>query len=171
MLMLVRIDNDGKLWVGTKGERPLAAKTSSTTQSDPDLMRVEDTKDRIFIHNLDEELAEVSDDGEQVIFLPDIDKRLNNLPERLLTRDQAVSPKGKEVVLYNVPTSLSIPEDKDSVRKAMLEARGRAQENQSRQDTSLSRDAMLHNGSTDDMPGELNCDVSGDSDEDAMDIG
>ncbi|KAI9669363.1 MAG: hypothetical protein M1831_000399 [Alyxoria varia] len=168
---LLNINNDGKLWVGTNGERAPAAKTSTTTQDNPDLMQVEDTKDRIFIHNLDEELAEVADDGEQIVFLPEIEKRLSNLPKRLLTSDQTASSKGKEVVLYNVPASLSIPEDKDSVRKAMLEARARAQENQNRQITSPSHDAMLHNDSTEDISGGQTCDTTGINwDEDAMDI-
>jgi hypothetical protein len=44
-------------------------------------------------------------------------------PEPKPTRDN-------QLVLYNVPTSLTVPEAQDSVRKAILEARGRIRDRQ-----------------------------------------
>ena len=37
---------------------------------------------------------------------------------------------GMQVVLYSDPKSLTVPEDKDSVRKAIIESRQRAREQQ-----------------------------------------
>ena len=107
-------------------------------------MQLDDTKHRVYIHNLDEELADIdsnssSEDDEKLIFLPDIEKKLGKIPKHLLTEGNNSSsssssnnfgkPQGRqELVLYSVPSSLTVPEERDSVRKAILEARHRAQE-------------------------------------------
>ena len=39
-----------------------------------------------------------------------------------------VSPEGQELVLYSVPKSLTVDEDHDSVRRAILDSRQRARE-------------------------------------------
>lgn len=90
-------------------------------------MHVDDTHDRVYIHDLDAELADVeSDDGkERLIFLPDIEKYFSKLPQQVLAGGQEGN---RELVLYNVPKSLSVDEGHDSVRKAIIEARQRARE-------------------------------------------
>jgi hypothetical protein len=94
-------------------------------------MQVEDTKDRIFIHDLDEELAEPESDDERPIFLPDIEKHLIKVPRAvLITDDDKKKLEGMQMVLYSVPSSLTLPEEQDSVRRAILEARQRARDNQ-----------------------------------------
>lgn len=92
-------------------------------------MELENTKDRVFIHNLDRELSEIDAEGERLIFLPDIERKLARIPKSVLT---AHNPPitGNEVVLYNVPSSLSIPREKDNVRRAIIETRARAREKQ-----------------------------------------
>ena len=92
-------------------------------------MELESTKDRVFIHNLDRELSEIDAEGERLIFLPDIERKLARIPKSVLT---AHNPPitGNEVVLYNVPSSLSIPREKDNVRRAIIETRARAREKQ-----------------------------------------
>lgn len=91
-------------------------------------MNLDDSKHHIYIHDLDEELASIESDEERLVFLPDVEKRLANLPKSVLTSETA--PRGKEVVLYSVPESLSLPPEQDNVRKAILEARERAREMQ-----------------------------------------
>ncbi len=90
-------------------------------------MDLEDTKHKIYIYDLDKELEGCeSDSEERPIFVPDIEKHLNNLPKLLLLSDAAREvAKNMQMVLYNVPTSLTVPEDKDSVRKAIIESRQR----------------------------------------------
>lgn len=96
---------------------------------DTDYMEVESTRDKVFIHNLDQELSEIDSDGERLIFLPDIEKKLARIPKSVLTgHSQPIT--SNEVVLYNVPSSLSIPPEKDNVRRAILETRARAREKQ-----------------------------------------
>ncbi|CAF9933155.1 MAG: hypothetical protein GOMPHAMPRED_007161 [Gomphillus americanus] len=92
-----------------------------------DSMNVDDSRDRIFIHSLEDELADLSSDEEHPIFIPDIERRLNMLPTALLRPDH-VSRASNELVLYEVPSSLSIPIEKDSARKAIMESRHRAQQ-------------------------------------------
>ena len=89
-------------------------------------MAVDGSRDRVFIRNLDEEIAEAESEDEKLIFLPDIERKLARLPKSVLLADHA-TPSGNEVVLYSVPESLSIPKDQDNVRKAIIESRHRAQ--------------------------------------------
>lgn len=92
-------------------------------------MELENTRDRVFIHNLDQELSETDAEGERLIFLPDIERRLARIPKSVLTtHTQPIT--SNEVVLYNIPSSLSIPREKDNVRRAILETRARAREKQ-----------------------------------------
>lgn len=91
-------------------------------------MHVDDTKDRVYIHDLDEELADIESDEQRLIFLPDIEKQLSKIPNHILRGTLAASEEHQELVLYSVPSSLSVPAEKDSVRKAILESRQRARE-------------------------------------------
>ncbi|KAI7698728.1 hypothetical protein KC353_g16814, partial [Hortaea werneckii] len=92
-----------------------------------ELMAVDDTRDRVYIHNLDDELAEIeSPDEERLIFLPDIEKKLSRLPSHVLTGQKG--DKNQELVLYSVPQSLTPSEESDITRKTILEARQRARD-------------------------------------------
>jgi hypothetical protein len=93
-------------------------------------MQVEDTKDKVYIYDLDKELAEVESDEDRPVFIPDIEKHVMKLPKLVLIGDDVKAAANKQMILYRVPTSLSVPQDKDSVRKAIIESRRRAQENQ-----------------------------------------
>ena len=92
-------------------------------------MPVDESRDRVYIHNLDDEIADAESDEESLVFLPDIEKKLAQLPKSVLGSDNAPA-SGKEMVLYSVPESISIPKDRDIVRKAMIESRHRAQAKQ-----------------------------------------
>jgi len=110
-----------------------------------EFMEVEDTKDRVFIHDLDRELAELESDEEHPIFLSDIEKHLIKIPKAMLTNDEDRERlQNMQLVLYNVPSSLSVPAERDSVRKAIIDSRRRATENQHRiipsLETSITRD-------------------------------
>lgn len=91
-------------------------------------MQVDDTKDKIYIHNLDDEIASVEAE-ESMIFLPDIEKKIRQIPKHILTGDLQPTAEN-QMVIYGVPPSLSVPKDNDSVRKAILECRARAREKQ-----------------------------------------
>jgi hypothetical protein len=87
-------------------------------------MLVDDTKYTTYIHNLDQELAEIESPG--LVFSPFAAKVLA-VPTSVLSDSK---PSGKELVLYTEPSSLTVPQDKDSVRKAIIESRARARSNQ-----------------------------------------
>lgn len=106
-------------------EAPRLRRSRSNAFSDS--MNVDESRDRIFIHNLEDELADLSSDEEHPIFIPDIERRLNMIPKSLLRPDHPPR-SGNELVLYEVPSSLTIPIEQDSTRKAILESRRRAQE-------------------------------------------
>ena len=99
-------------------------------------MAVDDTPDKMFINNLDEELALIDQEPDQdrLIFLPDIDRHLNRIPERLLRPDRVMVEDenanfkdGNQLVLYRIPESLTVPPERDGVRKAIIESRRRAE--------------------------------------------
>lgn len=91
-------------------------------------MQVDDTRNRVYIHDLDAELADVDTPERGLVFLPDIEQYFSKLPKQVLARKKDGDQEGQELVLYSVPKSLTVEEDRDSVRKAILEARQRARE-------------------------------------------
>ena len=92
-------------------------------------MQLDNTNDKVYIHNLDEELADIESEEEKLVFLPDIERKLGKIPKSVLLGEGHPST-GNEVVLYSVPSSLSVPEEHDNVRKAIIESRARAREKQ-----------------------------------------
>ncbi|TQV98580.1 hypothetical protein V2A60_007700 [Cordyceps javanica] len=132
-LSLLNIERDGtKLYVPVESP-PRSSRPSMTTAADAaadddnDTMRLDDTKHKVYIYNIDEELAEDSEPDEaKLIFLPDIEKRLREtrIPPQVLANDDG-ELAGMQLVLYSDPRSLSVSEDKDGVRKAIIDARRR----------------------------------------------
>lgn len=119
-------------------------------------MQLDNTANKVYIYNIDDELSDSdsSSDESKLIFLPDIEKRLRNtrIPPTVLANSEgelAGRNLHTDLVLYNVPSSLSVPEDRDSVRKAIIETRARAREKQ-RRDQERARTAYtdLTNGVT-----------------------
>ncbi|KAG9949020.1 hypothetical protein KCU85_g4483, partial [Aureobasidium melanogenum] len=118
-------NNNDKLYIPVSA-RPQLQTTLTRPPPTEEHMHIDDTKDRVYIHNLDDELADIESDEEKLILLPDIEKKLNAIPRHILLGEKKDSHQ--ELVLYNLPPSLSVPIEKDNVRKAILEARERAKE-------------------------------------------
>jgi hypothetical protein len=98
---------------------------------DDELMQVEDTPHRVFIYDLDKELADIESDEENPIFLADIEKHMNKIPRHILVDEKSLKPTDtNQLVLYNVPASITVPEEQDNVRKAIVEARARIRQQQ-----------------------------------------
>ncbi len=99
-------------------------------------MQLDETKDKVYIYDLDQELSDVESEEEKLIFLSDIEKKLGKIPKSILTPpDQPVT--GSEIILYNVPSSISVPPEQDNVRKAIIESRARAREKQLQENRDL----------------------------------
>jgi hypothetical protein len=97
-----------------------------------DNMMLDDTKHKVYIYNLDDELSsESEDDSGRLVFLSDIDKHMKaqRVPAPLIPGPDGAH-SGMEVVLYREPTSISVPEEQDGVRRAVAEARARLREQQ-----------------------------------------
>lgn len=113
-----------------------APEPSNTARADTvedDSMNIDETRDRVYVQNLDAELSDIeaNEPDERLIFLPDIEKHFSRIPEHLLAapRDAAdLAQQQQELVLYSVPKSLTVDESQDSVRRAILDARQRARE-------------------------------------------
>jgi hypothetical protein len=100
---------------------------------DDDGMQLDDSKHKVYIYNIDDELSSSESEAEdgKLVFLPDIEKHLfaNRIPPSVLPNSDG-ELAGMQLVLYGVPSSLSVPEEKDSVRKAIIESRARIRERQ-----------------------------------------
>ena len=148
---------------------------------------MDDTKDKVYIYSLEQELSDVQSDEEKLVFLPDIERKLGKIPKSVLTtRSQPVT--SNEMILYNVPSSLSVPKSEDVVRKAIIETRARAREKQAQnaKDTAMETNmtpepangqgqgehGLRYHKSYDDEHGNRHDRWNAlDNDEDAMDIG
>ena len=114
---------------------------SSSSES----MHLDDTKHKVYIYDLDDELSSSSSDNEsdpnehnssgRLVFLPDIERHLrqNRIPPAVLAnRDGELAghcAEDMQLVLYReAPAALSVPEELDGVRRAVLEARRRLRE-------------------------------------------
>jgi len=121
--------------VGSRGaspRRPRAQHPVGVVEPVDGSMELDDTKHKVYIYNLDDELSSESEaeDG-KLVFLPDIEKHLrdNRIPPSVLASPDG-ELAGMQLVLYSEPASLSVPEEQDSVRKAIVEARARVREKQ-----------------------------------------
>ncbi|MCJ1393760.1 hypothetical protein MMC18_006636 [Xylographa bjoerkii] len=122
------VEDVGKLYIPVK-QPPTTPPRRSRSNAFSDSMNLDDTRDRIYIHNLDDEISDIESEEEKLVFLPDIEKRLTKIPKSVLL-GQSQPHTSNEVVLYSVPESLSIPPEQDNVRKAIIEARERARQKQ-----------------------------------------
>lgn len=91
-------------------------------------MEIEDTPHRVYIHDLAAELSDIESDEDTPIFLSDIEKHLSKIPKHVLMGPEPKANENNQMVVYNVPASLSVPEERDGVRKAIVEARRRIRE-------------------------------------------
>ena len=123
---LLNLDHTGKLYIPVKQPRP---KHAPQTNGDSDSMQLDDTKDKVYIQNLDDEISDIESEEERLVFLPDIEKKLAKIPKSVLMGNGHPAV-GNEMILYRVPTSLSVPAEQDNVRKAIIESRARAREKQ-----------------------------------------
>ena len=122
-------EQNGKLYLPVQHTPPPARGPYTNGDPESESMQLDDTKDKVYIHNLDEELADIESEEEKLVFLPDIEKKLSKIPKSVLL-GEGHPCTGNEVVLYSVPSSLSVPEEQDKVRKAIIESRARAREKQ-----------------------------------------
>ncbi|KAK4128618.1 hypothetical protein N657DRAFT_560783 [Parathielavia appendiculata] len=148
-MSLLNLEHSGqKLYVPVESPDAHYVDASAATKSqktrrhkqpiDDSQMQLDDSKYKVYIYNIDDELSSSDNESEsadgKLVFLPDIEKHLlaSRIPTRVLDPrpDPCAELAGKELVLYSVPSSISIPEEQDSVRKAIIEARARAREKQ-----------------------------------------
>jgi hypothetical protein len=143
--------NGQKLYVPV--ETPTATDSTSKAPAqdkdksqEDDVMHLDDTKHKVYIYDLDAELSdsESSSDEGKLVFLPDIEKHLREtrIPPRVLANSEGeLAGNNLQLVLYNVPSSLTVPEEQDSVRRAIVETRARARARQEQRRLQDTRDA------------------------------
>lgn len=131
-------------------------------------MPVDDTADRVYIGDLEAEIAAIEAEEaqqraerEQQLMLSQAGQDMLQIPAHLLRpqRYQDSPASNMQMVLYRDPTSISVPEEEDAVRKTIIAARARARERQ--KDQSHIQSSLLHEA-------ESRIDVD---DPDAMDLG
>ncbi len=113
--------------------QPIISSPASVSCGAPadDLMPLDDTKDKIYIYDLESEIAQIEAEEPKSLFLPDIDRKISAIPQHLL--QSPTNSADTQIVLYQVPSSISVPEEQDHVRKAIIATRARAREKQARE--------------------------------------
>lgn len=102
---------------------------------DDERMEVDnDNASVVYVHDIDEELGSDEDDDKKgLVFLPDIEKKLTRVPYEL-ARGGGPTPQPSRMstalVLYTVPSSLTVSKEEDGVRRAIIEARARIRQKQ-----------------------------------------
>ncbi|KAL8946033.1 MAG: hypothetical protein Q9222_007515 [Ikaeria aurantiellina] len=166
---LLNLEQNGKLFTPP----PYNAPTASPVENE--YMQVDETKDKVYIHNLDAEIRDIESSEDQPLFLPDIEKKLSKIPQSVL-KGSYPPTTNTQMVLYDVPSSLTIPKEQDNVRRAILDSRARSREKQAVDqklgqarkplDTRLGNN-IGHNDNSNDIASTGDMDM----DENAMDIG
>ncbi|KAI0187835.1 hypothetical protein EV127DRAFT_343765 [Xylaria flabelliformis] len=149
-LSLLNLEKNGhKLYVPVEGSasqslpkhpgysNPVQSSPSSASMPVDDSMQLDNTKHKVYIYDLDAELSSADENSQdRVIFLPDIEKHLcrPSIPPAVFANNEGRLAghdiNDMQMVLYSEPSSLTVPREHDSVRKAILEARARAREKQ-----------------------------------------
>ncbi|TGJ85700.1 hypothetical protein E0Z10_g3049 [Xylaria hypoxylon] len=132
------------------GYNNAAESSSSPAVNTDDDMQLDNTKHKVYIYDLDAELSSADESSEnesslpgsptsgrsRLVFLPDIEKHLcrSRIPPAVLANNEGQlaghNINDMQIVLYSEPSSLTVPREHDSVRKAILEARARARQRQ-----------------------------------------
>ncbi|MCJ1425777.1 hypothetical protein MMC29_003677 [Sticta canariensis] len=171
-LNLLNLNQSGKYYIPVTQD---VSQHPARAEDGTDSMQLDNTKEKVYIYNLDQELADVESDEEKLIFLPDIEKKLGKVPQSVLTT-QSQPVTSNEMILYNVPSSLSVPREQDKVRKAIIETRARARDKQEHDLKDLASQNMsapdIANGVRPDEHYSRHTDWDAmNDDENAMDIG
>ncbi len=117
--------------------------------STDDLMPLDDTKDKVYIYDLESEIAQIEAEEPKTLFLPDIDRKISAIPQQVL--QSQTSSANTQMVLYQVPSLISVPEEQDHVRKAIIATRARAREKQAREAEEAQRKDEEHVNDEDHM--------------------
>ncbi|KAK7914394.1 hypothetical protein PG985_012097 [Apiospora marii] len=112
---LVERNGREKLYVPVESPHLRPTEPNSLKQiPESDEMELDNSKHKVYIYDLD---AELSDSGE-----------VASPPSILANKDGELA--GMQMVLYSEPSSLTVPEEHDSVRKAIIESRARLRQQQ-----------------------------------------
>ncbi|KAI1334111.1 hypothetical protein F5Y15DRAFT_421166 [Xylariaceae sp. FL0016] len=166
-LSLLNLEQNGqKLYVPVESPqlKPLTetAAPENELSSAPDTMHLDNTKHKVYIYNLDDELSDTDnsdsdsrsgsparDRTDNLIFLPDIRRHLrqNRIPPAVFAnRDGEYAGHDinhMQMVLYKEPSSLTVPHDQDSVRQAIIDARARMRAKQRAERESMDVESCL----------------------------
>jgi hypothetical protein len=100
------------------------------------MMSVDDTTDRIWVHDLDAEIAEIEAEEarkkSETLLRNAAGQEIGKIPQHLLrsTTAHGDARPNMQMILYRDPISISVPEEHDAVRKTIIEARRRMREKQ-----------------------------------------
>ncbi|EGD95967.1 hypothetical protein TESG_03429 [Trichophyton tonsurans CBS 112818] len=124
-----RYSLEGQRQAGGREHAGSPSKYTSSRASNGDGMQVDDTKTRVYITDLEDEIAQIEEEerGQTFKVMPEMEKQLMSVPKSVLTH-KPKEERNNELVLYRVPAALGIPAEQDSVRAVMTDARERARE-------------------------------------------
>ncbi|RQM05835.1 hypothetical protein DH86_00002146 [Scytalidium sp. 3C] len=116
----------------TQKPKEASVKPASAIQDD-DSMQLDNTKHKVYIYNLDDELSDSDSDDGKLVFLPDIEKHLRQSripPSVLANKDGELAGNNMQLVLYKSMDSVLGSMEQDRIRKAIAETRAKARARQ-----------------------------------------
>ncbi|KAI1454539.1 hypothetical protein F4805DRAFT_460611 [Annulohypoxylon moriforme] len=172
-LSLLNLEQNGqKLYVPVESPKLRPTECALTQIPEDDTMQLDDSKHKVYIKNLDDYLSDSESDSEShMIFIPDIEKHLlqNRIPPSVLANKDG-ELAGMQMVLYSEPSSLTVPKEQDSVRKAIIEARQRIREKQKEEHGQETTSASIPSNTTLNGFANHSGETSYSNDPDAMEV-
>lgn len=96
-------------------------------------MTVDETADRVFVRDLDSEIAEIEAEEARVsqgIELSQAAEEYSKIPDHVLNRNKVRHEPEMQLILYRDPISITVSEENDAVRRAVIAARQRMRDKQ-----------------------------------------
>ncbi|KAE8147579.1 hypothetical protein BDV25DRAFT_30978 [Aspergillus avenaceus] len=119
----LRIDSVASDHASEKAKDSPDSSLQQVSSTATDMMMLDDTEHTVYIHDLEREIAESEFSSDSIKILPGVRGSLGSIPRFLVAETK---PTCNTLVLYKEPISLTMPPEKDMVRKALIETRQRA---------------------------------------------
>ncbi|KAH8813136.1 hypothetical protein F5884DRAFT_820787 [Xylogone sp. PMI_703] len=129
-LSLLNLEKNGQmLYVPVEEKTEKRASKPPATAEDDDSMQLDNSKHKVYIYNLDDELSDSDSDDGKLIFLPDIEKHLreSRIPPSVLANSKGeLAGNNMQLILYKPMSEVLGSLEQDKIRKAIAETRTKA---------------------------------------------
>ncbi|RFU28185.1 hypothetical protein B7463_g8153, partial [Scytalidium lignicola] len=148
-LSLLNLEKNGQvLYVPVEEKaKKTASKTTTGADSaqDDDSMQLDNTKHKVYIYNLDDELSDSDSDDGKLVFLPDIEKHLREtrIPPSVMANSKGeLAGHNMQLILYKPMSSVLGSLEQDKIKRAIADTRAKARARQEEERQAHIREAQ-----------------------------